>query len=129
MKNSKNFFTTKFMETFKNHKYHVGLQIGASLVVLLVLVLVVAGLMRATGQIDGQCVAPPSDLVSWWPGDGNANDIIDANQGTLQNGATFAVGKVGQAFSFDGVDDVVSIPGSSVFDFGTNPFSIDFWLK
>src|SRR5437899_5165224 len=22
------------------------------------------------------CVAPPSGMVSWWPGDGNANDII-----------------------------------------------------
>jgi len=56
--------------------------------------------------------ADPS-LVSWWTGDGNTNDIIDANPGTLQNGATFATGFVtsgnGQAFSFDGVNDFVRV--------------------
>jgi hypothetical protein len=56
------------------------------------------------------CVEPPSGLVSWWPGDGDADDIVGDNHGTLQNGATFANGVVGQAFSFDGVDDFVSIP-------------------
>jgi hypothetical protein len=43
------------------------------------------------------CIHPPSGLVSWWPGDGNANDIADANSGTLMGGATFAPGFVGQA--------------------------------
>jgi hypothetical protein len=56
------------------------------------------------------CVEPPSGLVSWWPGDGDADDIVGDNHGTLQNGATFANGVVGQAFSFDGVDDFVSVP-------------------
>src|SRR5439155_8470225 len=30
------------------------------------------------------CVTPPSGMVSWWPGDGNANDIQGGNNGTLQ---------------------------------------------
>ena len=47
------------------------------------------------------CVTPPPGLLAWWPGDGNANDIIGGNQGTLQNGATFAPGLVGQAFSLN----------------------------
>ena len=55
------------------------------------------------------CVAAPVDLVSWWPGDGNATDIAGDNNGILTNGATFAAGKVGQAFSFDGVDDYVEL--------------------
>jgi len=56
-----------------------------------------------TGHVAGQiCVEPPQDMVSSWPGDGNADDIIDGNHGTLQNGATFATGMVGQALSFDG---------------------------
>ena len=42
------------------------------------------------------CVDPPSGLVSWWPGDGNASDIVDGNDGALENGATFAAGHVGQ---------------------------------
>jgi hypothetical protein len=48
-----------------------------------------------------KCVPPPSGLMSWWPGDGNANDIVGTNKGSLQNGATFAPGLVGQAFSLN----------------------------
>ena len=42
------------------------------------------------------CIQPPAGLVSWWAGDGNANDIVGGNDGTLVNGATFAPGMVGQ---------------------------------
>ena len=48
---------------------------------------------------------PSSGHVSWWPGDGNADDILDSNHGSLKNGASFAAGKVAQAFSLDGIDD------------------------
>jgi hypothetical protein len=53
------------------------------------------------------CTPPPTGMVAWWLGDGNANDIQDGNDGTLQNGATFGTGEVGQAFSFDGTDNFV----------------------
>ena len=62
------------------------------------------------GKIKPEPVPPPAGLVSWWPGDGNANDITDGNDGTLVGGATFAPGMVGEAFSLDGVDDFVEIP-------------------
>ncbi|MDQ3773700.1 MAG: LamG domain-containing protein [Pseudomonadota bacterium] len=71
------------------------------------------------------CVQPPSGLVSWWPGDGNADDIQNGNDGTLQNGATFAAGMVGQAFSFDGVDDYVDLGNW----FNLQTFTIDLWVK
>ena len=29
-------------------------------------------------------VLPPDGLVAWWPGDGNADDIVGSNHGTLQ---------------------------------------------
>lgn len=29
------------------------------------------------------CVPPPSGMISWWDGDGDANDIQGANDGTL----------------------------------------------
>ena len=48
------------------------------------------------------CAQPPAGLVSWWPGDGNAQDIIGPNDGTLQGGATFAPGVVGEAFKLNG---------------------------
>ena len=73
------------------------------------------------------CIPAPSGLVSWWPGDGNANDIFDGNSGTLLNGANFASGKVGQAFSFDGVDDQVVIADAVALN--PTQITIDAWVK
>src|SRR5438132_1222 len=52
------------------------------------------------------CDSAPAGMVSWWKAEGNANDSQGDNNGTI-GGATFAPGEVGQAFSFDGVDDYV----------------------
>jgi len=84
----------------------------------------------ATFTITGltACVAPPSGLVSWWPGETGAQDIADGNSGTLVNGATTAPGKVGQALSFDGVDDRVLVAFNSNMN-PTGPFTADLWLK
>ena len=56
------------------------------------------------------CVPSPSGIEVWFPGDGYSSDIRGGLNGTLKNGATFAPGKVRQAFSFDGVDDFVEVP-------------------
>ena len=80
-------------------------KLSLCVVLILISLCVVAPFVAA--QI---CVQPPAGLVSWWPGEGNANDIVGSNHGTLQNGATFAAGMVGQAFSFDGIDDYVRFP-------------------
>ena len=78
--------------------------------------------------VHAQCVQPPTSMVSWWPGDGDANDLVGTNTGTLMNGATFAVGMVSQAFSLDGVDDYVSVPDSPSVNFNpTSPITIDLW--
>lgn len=74
------------------------------------------------------CVRPPTGLISWWPGDGNANDVQDSNHGFPQNGATFGFGLVGQAFSFDGVDDSVHVPNSASLTI-TGEFTIEFWFN
>jgi len=78
-------------------------------------------------SIQAACVQPPSGMVSWWPGDGDANDIIGTNNGTLVNGATFASGMVGQSFSFDGTDDYVQVPDSASLDL-TAQITIDAWV-
>ncbi|MGQ0796315.1 MAG: LamG-like jellyroll fold domain-containing protein [Methanobacteriota archaeon] len=76
------------------------------------------------------CAPPPSGLVAWWPGDGNANDIISSNHGLLRNGATSsAPGHVGLAFSFDGVDDFVEVPDSELWAFGAQDFTVDLWAN
>jgi len=73
------------------------------------------------------CIEPPSGLVSWWPGDGNANDLQGMNDGTSVNGATFGLGKVGQAFSFDG-NSYVSAPTTGL-PTGDSARTLEFWVK
>jgi len=77
----------------------------------------------------GACAPVPSGLVSWWPGDGTAEDIKGENHGTLQNGASYAPGMVGQAFQLDGVDDYISVPDHSSLNAIANGFTIDAWIK
>lgn len=74
------------------------------------------------------CVEPPAGLVSWWPGDGNANDIQDGNNGTLQNEATFAPGMVEQTFSFDGLNDEVNVPYAANLN-PTQALTLDAWVN
>jgi len=61
----------------------------------------------AHASVSSTCDPVTSGLIGWWPGDGNTNDVIGSNNGMLKNGATFAAGKIGQAFSTDGVNDYV----------------------
>jgi hypothetical protein len=58
---------------------------------------------------------PASGVVAWWKGEGNANDIAGANNGTVQGNTVYAAGKVGQAFSLDGTNSEVTAPA---FDMG-----------
>src|SRR5262249_28993557 len=67
-------------------------------------------------------------MIAWWKGEGDATDSQDDHNGKV-NDATFAPGEVGQAFTFDGTDDSVSIPDSPDWNFGTGDFAFDFWEK
>jgi hypothetical protein len=74
------------------------------------------------------CLTPPNNLVGWWPGEGNPNDIISTNNGSLQNGATAtAAGLNGQCFSFNGVNSYVQIPDAPALK-PTN-LTIEAWVK
>lgn len=75
------------------------------------------------------CAGLPANIFSWWKAENDPNDSIGTNHGTLLGGATFAQGKVGQAFSLDGTDDSVMIPKIAEWDFGTASFSITSWFK
>src|SRR5439155_25921 len=77
----------------------------------------------------GKCGAQTfqfSRPISWWPAEGNANDIIDSNSGTLSGGVTFAGGIVGRAFNFDGTGEV-RINNNTNLNFGTN-LSMEAWV-
>jgi len=80
----------------------------------------------------GACVSPPSDMVHWWDGDAVAgtavSDIQGSNDGVLFNGATTVPGKVGNAFSFDGVDDYIRINSPYSIPRGQD-FTVDLWVN
>ena len=95
------------------------------LAVTLVMVLLMAGAVPMCAN--AACVNPPSGLVSWWGGDNNALDIVGTNNGTL-NGAMYAPGKVGQAFSFDGTDDYFNVPYRSSLDL-QGSLTITAWIN
>ena len=69
------------------------------------------------------CTQPPTGLVNWWPGDGDAKDRIGHVDG---QGGVFAKAEVGQGFSFNGATSVTF--GSGVGNFGTSDFTLDFWI-
>ena len=63
----------------------------------------------ATVAAGPACYAQPSGLVSWWKGNDDATDHMGNNNGTLENGAGFALGEVGDAFSLNGSNQYVLI--------------------
>lgn len=97
----------------------------APLLVIAVLMTDAGGPAAANGN-QQSCVPPPSGVVSWWTGDGNAVDIWQGNDGTLVDDTTFAAGVVGDAFSFDGDEDYVDIPHDSSFNLPE--LTVDAWV-
>ncbi len=76
----------------------------------------------------GICAEPPAGIVSWWPGDGNTEDIADGNNGTLAGSASFAQGKVGQAFLLNGNDDYVDAGNAPNLHVSQGDFTVDAWV-
>jgi hypothetical protein len=66
--------------------------------------------------------------VSWWSGDGNAQDLVGGNNGILTGGVTFTNGQVGPAFSLDGNSGWVDVPNSDSLN-PTGPFSVECWIN
>jgi len=90
-------------------------------------IVAIAAVVLAANASAQTCAMPPSGMVGWWPGDGNASDIAGTNNGTLQGDATFGAGEVGQAFSFDGDGDYVAVPDDASLDL-TTAVTIDGWV-
>jgi hypothetical protein len=79
--------------------------------------------------MEADCLTAPTNMVGWWPGDGNANDITtNNNNGTLLGGATATnTGIVAQCFRFDGANGYVKITNSSVLEPST--LTVECWVK
>lgn len=99
-------------------------QLSSLTIPLQALGLFVAGVLAAPAAAQ----LPSSCPVAWWPGEGDAVDIINGNGGTLGGGATFAPGMVGQGFSLDGVSgSVIQIPDSP--DLRPQMLTAEAWVK
>jgi hypothetical protein len=72
------------------------------------------------------CAAPPSGLVSWWPGDGNTNDFLNANNPSASNAVTFVPAEVGTGFTF-GSGGYIDIPASA--SLANQQFTISAWVR
>ena len=85
------------------------------------------GLAGAGGSSDA--CPQRSGLVAWWPGEGNASDALGGGPGTLQGGVAFVSGRVGQAFSFDGADDVINLGNAPKLRVSATDFTIEAWVR
>jgi hypothetical protein len=73
-----------------------------------------------------------TSLTNLYRAQGNAIDSIGGKSATLVGGATFAAGKVGTAFDFNGTTSVVDLPNNLLpvptSGTSTKPFSFDTWF-
>lgn len=87
-----------------------------------------ASQLTAAGEDHNACAPAPSGIVSWWPGDGNANDIAGPNHGQLFGGASFTAGFVGKAFKFNGLDGYFQSPAIDL-PIGGADRTMEMWVK
>jgi hypothetical protein len=75
-------------------------------------------------------VPAPEGIVGWWRGEGNDVDIPSDPSGMGTNAVTYGPGKVGNGFSFDGVNTTLYAIASPVLNIGPNQnFSIEGWIQ
>ncbi|MBI2024266.1 LamG domain-containing protein [Candidatus Giovannonibacteria bacterium] len=89
--------------------------------------------LHVNTQINNDSLA--KGLVGYWSFDGKdiygtkATDRSgQGNHGTLTNGPAKVAGKLGQALSFDGVDDLVNAGSASVLNM-TGPHALSAWVR
>src|SRR3989344_473498 len=114
------------------------LKIGLALAIAFLFVPVLAS-ASARLQMPPNYLRSNSGLVGYWTMDGNkvnwatgavTDNSGQGNTGTIVGMATssgVAIGKIGQALNFDGVNDYVNIPGT--LSIPANTFTISMWVK
>ncbi len=82
------------------------------------------------------CVKAPSGVALWLPFDEtsgtnafNVLSLFGAPDGKHLGGPTPGGGRVGQALSFDAVDDRVVVANHGLIDIATGDFTIDAWIR
>ena len=74
-------------------------------------------------------------VTAYGMNEGSGTTLADASgsghTGTLVNGPAWVAGQTtyGQALSFDGLDDAVSVANPGTYNFGTADFTLETWVK
>jgi len=90
--------------------------------------LLVLAVLAWRSTATGSSALPPG-LISCWSADGNAQDRIGGNHAIAEGGVSYAPGRFGQAFRFDGREGTrVKVPSSPSLTF-TNAVTVEFWFR
>jgi hypothetical protein len=91
----------------------------------------IAGIVNSgtAGKCKPTATVSPSGQVMWLAGDGDVNDISgNSNNGLLQGGAFWAAGKVGQGFTFGGVNGLIYVAHNANQNTGSF-ITIETWVN
>lgn len=89
------------------------------------------GTGTSQAPIATDCTAPVTDgLVAFWRFEGNALDCMNRNNGDVVGSVSWGTGKKEKGLTLDGTNgNYVSIANSADIQFGTNNFTISFWVN
>jgi GH25 family lysozyme M1 (1,4-beta-N-acetylmuramidase) len=71
------------------------------------------------------CILSPSNMVNWWPAEGNGLDIFGANNASLNGGVSYGAGKQMRAFHFDGLTSYLTTSAASI----AAPWTACMWVN
>ncbi len=111
--------------------FNLGVKSVGNLARALIVVLAVLSCSAIIPDCIAACLAPPSGAVAWWPGEGDATDVVGGHNGTVNSAVTFVPGEVGHAFGFHASGNSlskVSVPDAPVFKL-TNALTLEAWMK
>ena len=83
-------------------------------------------LLPETGRSQ-PCAPVPPGIVGWWTGDNNSLDQLGGAHGTLVGNAGYVVGRVGNAFAFDGSGDAIDL--GVPYSLALQNYTIEAWVK
>jgi subtilisin-like proprotein convertase family protein len=85
---------------------------------------------RFTNDVPPMPVPLPAGSVAWWKGEGNANDSVSTNHGTIIGGVSFEPGLQGQGIRFSGAGSGLAIgaQANAAIDSGSG-LTFEAWIK
>ncbi|MEW6157617.1 MAG: LamG-like jellyroll fold domain-containing protein [Verrucomicrobiota bacterium] len=57
-------------------------------------------------EASGPCVTVPAGIAAWLPGENSTDDVYSTTSGSVNGGLSYAIGRVGKAFEFDGTGEL-----------------------